>query len=395
MAAQSTAPAPIAAHPAFYPSQRQLSAWLYAGYNAFTSGEAHDDVFGIWGVDRWYWLPAEVIPVGADAALAGVSCETPQLLATYAAWRGTRSALSETRTCEAVCSQLAEQAGYCRFLVVGLTKSPAESLGLEYVLRVNGLRYGEPRVSSSYGRAFTVPSASTDSRNYVYVSVEVMEQYDIEYEAEVEGKTYQRAEIQTSVGYKRTTTVSVVRRSQPSPCRYLVSEIVDFPLLRDDGAPVIPADASMITLEALAPSASYEVSVSLTKDHSYLRDEPPMTNPMAAVTMTAGQKPRITTAPSPRTPVVIRLEDALKGPEFKGQQVTVCQRDAKIPLVLVSFPSELKPSELRAAVRRLVEEGQRALADGELRIVADVRGRQVMEGRYSVAAKRAVLRVLP
>lgn len=353
-------------------------------------------MFSIWGVNRWYWEPEEAAPVGADAALVGVRCEAPQLLATYAAWKGTRTAVSEATVVDAVYRQLAEQRGYCRFVVVGLAKSPARGLGLDYVLNVNGRRYGEPSVSSSYGEALTRPSDSIDTVDYAYISVEIVERLNLDYAvADPDGRTYERAEIRTSIRYERKALAPAVRPSRPSPYRYLVSETVDFPLVLDDGTPTIRADAKTVTLEVLAPSASYEVSVGLTKDESYLEDERPMTNPMAAVTMTAGQTPRITTAPFPRTPVVIRLEEVLKETDLKDQQITVCQRDAKIPVVLVSFPSAPNPYQLRTTIRRLVQEGQKVLTAGELTIVADVRGRKVLEGKYSAVARKAVLTDLP
>ncbi len=391
---QPAAPAPIPAHPALYPSERQLDAWLRAGYSAFTTGEAHDDVFSIWGVSRWLWQPPDPILVGDDAALVSASCETPQLLATDTAWRGTRSALPEARITEAVYSELAQQAGYCRFLVVGLTKSPAKSLGLEYVLRVNGRRYGEPLVSGTYLGPSTAPTRSIDSRDYASFSVELIEWTNLDYKVEANGTTYSRTDVQIQYGYRKTVSAAIVPRPQPSQNRYLVSEIVDFPLVQDDGAPVIPADAHTITLEVLAPAASYEVDISLDADQSYLDDEPPMTNPMAAVTVSAGRTepvPKITTASFPRTPAIIRLEELMKGEDFRDKRITVCQHDAAIPTVLASFGSEPKPSELRSLVRRMVEAGQGAMTSGELTIVVDIRGRPVLQGKYSAISKKVIL----
>ena len=377
----------VAAHPALYPSERQLDSWVRAGCSAFNTGEAHDDVFSIWGVERWFWVPPDITSVDADVALLAVSCETPQLLATHAAWRGTRSALPDTRIIQTVYSQLAEQAGYCRFLVVGLTKSPAESLGLEYVLNVHGVRCGEPSVSSFYGGAYTVPSESADGRDYTYVSVEFAERLDVEYAVEVEGTTYDRASIRRSVGYERRTSVSVVHRPTPAPYRYLVSEIVDFPLLRDDGLPLIPADAHTIALEMLAPAASYEVSVSIEKDDSYLRDEPPMVDFMRAVTMIGISGPRRGVAFPPKSTLRQALEDIAKRPEYADWILKIYQVEPKVPTITISVQPGRSPYETKKALKALVLEGQKACEDGNLVVILDVRGRRLFEARYHPASK--------
>lgn len=390
-AAQPAAPARVPAHPAFYPSRRQLQSWLDTGYSAFSTDMAHDDAFGVPGVARWFWLPSTVVVIGDAAAVVGMSCETPQLLAAYTAWRGTRSALPEAQITEAVYSELAQQAGYCRFVVVGLSKQPSRSLGFEYVLNVNGVRYGQPLIASPSEQPTSSSSSLLNRRDYLHLSVEVVERFDVEYLVDIQGATYNRTQARSSLGYERRAS----GRQLPAMTEYshLVTEIVDFPLLRDDGAPLIPADASTIALEILAPDASYAVNVSLAGDDSYLTDEPPMTNPMAAVTMTGWQKPKIGTARYPRTPVVVRLEDMMKGKDFGNRSITVCQQDATIPTVLASFGSEPRPSELRSLVRRLVEEGQKALATGELTIVADVRGRVVLQGKFSATSKKVILTV--
>jgi hypothetical protein len=95
------------------------------------------------------------------------------------------------------------------------------------------------------------------------------------------------------------------------------------------------------------------------------------------------------------TPITKRMNEALRRPELARLGIHIWQPDARIPAVLVSFVSDPKPSELNAAVRLLIEEGQKALHSGELSIIADVRGRRVLQGRYSMISKKVVLTELP
>jgi len=390
---QQITPVRIAAHPAFYPSERQLKAWLDAGYDAFTTGVAHDDAFSVPGVSRWFWLPSQVVVIGDAGAVVGLSCETPQLLTTYTAWRGMRSALLEAQVTDAVYSQLAQQAGYCRFVVVGLSKS-SRGLGLEYVLNVNGIRYGQPRISSPYDEPLSSSHSLLDRRDYKYLSVEVVERFDVEYVVDIQGKTYNRTEARSSVGYERRASVTQWEASVGYT--NLVTEIIDFPLLRDDGAPLIPADADMITLEMLAPDAAYEVSMNLQKDDSYLRDEAPMVDFMRAVTMVGIiTPPRGYLVFAPKTKLRQALEDIAKRPEYADWILKIYQMEPKVPTITISVQPGRSPYETKKALKALVLEGQKACEDGNLVVILDVRGRKVFEARYRPASKSVVLTPVP
>jgi hypothetical protein len=387
-------PVGIAAHPAFYPSERQLKGWVNAGYDAFTTGVAYDDAFSVPGVSRWFRLPSQVVVIGDAGAVVGLSCETPQLLATYTAWRGTRSALPEAQVIDAVYSQLAQQAGYCRFVVVGLAKTSSRDLGLEYVLNVNGIRYGQPRISSAYDEPLSSSHSLLDRRDYKYLSVEVVERFDVEYVVDIQGQTYNRREARSSVGYERRA--SLAQGGASVGYTHLVTEIVDFPLLRDDGAPLIPADADMITLEMLAPDASYEVSVNLQKDDSYLRDEAPMVDFMRAVTMIGIFGPRRGyLVVLPKTKLRQALEDIAKRPEYADWILKIYQMEPKVPTITISVQPGRSPYETKKALKALVLEGQKACEDGNLVLILDVRGRRLFEARYHPASKSVAVTSVP
>ncbi len=372
-AASQAAPARLAAHPAFDPSERQLKAWVDAGYNAFTTGVAYDDAFSVPGVSQWYWLPSEVVVIGNAAAVVGLSCETPQLLATYTAWRGTRSALPEAQVIDAVYSQLAQQAGYCRFVVVGLAKTSSRDLGLEYVLNVNGIRYGQPRISSPFDEPLSSSHSLLDRRDYQCLSVEVVERFDHEYLVDIQGKTYTRTQARSSVGYERRA--SVKQGGATVGYTHLVTEIVDFPLLRDDGAPLIPADADMITLEMLAPDASYEVSVNLrtgisSKSLGYL-------------------------VLAPKSRLHQALEDIAKRPEYADWVLKIYQMEPRVPTITISVQPGRSPYETKKALKALVLEGQKACEDGNLVVILEVGARRLFEARYHPASKSVVVTSVP
>jgi len=357
-AEQKATPVKPTVHPTFCRSEEQLRSWVEAGYKAFASGKAYDDGFSVPGVSQWYWLPSEVTLIGDAGAVVGISCETPQLLATYTAWRGTRSALPEAQAVDAINSQLAQQAGYCRFVVVGLTRSGAEDFGLEYVLRVNGTRYGQPRVSSPYDQPLSAAQSLLDRRDYRYLSVLMAERFDVEYSVDVQGKTYTRTQARASVGYERQASVVQIR-----PVTWytqLVTEIVDFPLVRDDGAPLIAADASVITLEMLAPDASYEVNVNLT---------------------TGFFRPRLGYQVL-ETKLRQTIEEITKRPEYADWVLRVSQADPKVPTISMSVEDGWAPSAIRRALKAIVIEGQKVCEDGNLVIILDVRGRKTFEARY-------------
>jgi len=391
---QQTTPVQIAAHPALYPSERQLNAWLDAGRSAFATGVAYDDAFSVPGVSRWFWLPSQVVVIGDAGAVVGLSCETPQLLATHAAWRGTRSALPEAQVTDAVYAQLAQQAGYCRLVVVGLAKSPSEGLGLEYVLNVNGVRYGQPRISSPYDEPLSSSHSLLDRRDYNYLSVEVVERFDVEYKVDIQGKTYNRTEARSSVGYERR--VSVSQREAGTVYTHLVTEIIDFPLLRDDGAPLIPADAEIITLEMLAPDASYEVNLNLRKDESYLRNEAPMVDFMRAVTMVGiSAPPRGYLVFAPKSKLHQALEDIAKRPEYADWILEIHQIEPKVPTITISVQPGRSPYETKKALKALVLEGQKACEEGNLVVILEVRGRKLFEASYRPASKSVVVNPAP
>lgn len=364
---------PFAAHPAFYPSEQQLKAWLDAARNAFTTGVAYDDAFSVPGISRWFWLPSQVTVIGDAGAVVGLSCEMPQLLATYTAWRGARSALPEAQITEAVYSELAQQAGYCRFVVVGLAKTSSPNLGLEYVLNVNGIRYGQPCISSPYDEPLSSSHSLLDRRDYKSLSVEVVERFDVEYVVDIQGKTYTRTQARSSVGYERRARMG--QGGAATEYTHLITEIIDFPLLRDDGAPLIPADANTITLEMLASDASYEVSVNL---------------------MTGISGPRRGyLAFAPKSKLRQALEDIAKRPEYADWILKIYQMEPKVPTITISVQPGRSPSETRKALKALVLEGQKACEDGDLVVILEVRGRKVFEARYRPANKSVVVTSLP
>jgi hypothetical protein len=387
-------PSPVAGHPSFYPSERQLKAWVDAGYSAFATGVAHDDAFDVPGISRWFWLPSEVVVIGDAGAVVGISCETPQLLAAYTAWRGTRSALPEAQITDAVYSQLAQQRGYCRFVVVGLGKSP-RGLGLEYVLNVNGVRSGQPRVSSPQDEPLSSAHDLLDRRDYRYLSVEVAERFDVEYVVDIQGRTYNRTQARSSVGYERRA--SVRQAEAASGYTHLVTEIVDFPLVREDGTPLVSADTDAIILEMLAPDASYEVNVSLREDESYLQDELPMVDLTRAVTMAGlSAPPRAKLASVAQSSKVRRaLEEMAERPAFTHWILKVSQADPKVPIVTISVQPGRSAYETRKALKAIVLEAQTSCEDGSLLVILEEGGRKFLQGQYHAASRSVVVTPVP
>jgi hypothetical protein len=256
---------------------------------------------------------------------------------------------------------------------VGLAKTSSPNLGLEYVLNVNGIRYGQPCISSPYDEPLSSSHSLLDRRDYKSLSVEVVERFDVEYVVDIQGKTYTRTQARSSVGYERRARMG--QGGAATEYTHLITEIIDFPLLRDDGAPLIPADANTITLEMLASDASYEVSVNL---------------------MTGISGPRRGyLAFAPKSKLRQALEDIAKRPEYADWILKIYQMEPKVPTITISVQPGRSPSETRKALKALVLEGQKACEDGDLVVILEVRGRKVFEARYRPANKSVVVTSLP
>jgi hypothetical protein len=263
------------------------------------------------------------------------------------------------------------------------------------VLRVDGIRYGQPDVSSAFGESLSSAPDLLGVRDYAYLSVGVVERLDVPYVVDIQGKAYDRTQVRSSVGYERQ--VSVRRTgSVTTGYNHLMAEIVDFPLLHGDGAPAIPADASTITLELLALGASYEVSFGLRKDDSYLRDEPPITNPLRAVTMAgvAGPSP-MPVGLARKSKLRLALEDVAKRAEYADWILDLSQLDPKVPVITISVQPGRSPYETKKALKALVMEGQKACEAGELLVILEENGRRFLQAQYHSRANSVTVTPVP
>jgi len=93
----------------------------------------------------------------------------------------------------------------------------------------------------------------------------------------------------------------------------------------------------------------------------------------------------------PKPPAVACAERVMKEMEVADPGARVWQLDTGVPLVNVSFSSDIPYSRMRGIVRSMVMEAVKELETEELCIIADVRGRNIMRAEYHSGSKRVLV----